>query len=300
MRKILVIGSINTDISITTDRMPEKGETVFGYGFETNIGGKGANQAIACGKLGGNVAIAACIGPDDNGKHAKNYLKSVNVNTDNIITKNGESGSAVIILSNGDNRIIVNKGTNGMFDINTADSITNSIKESDIIVMQLEIPTETVTYIAGLAKSFNKTVVVNPAPMADMPGELLRNTDYLIPNETEAQLLTKSKGSPEELIAEIQKTGVKNVIITLGDNGCIYNDGDTIKTHGIYKTNVVDTTAAGDTFIGALCVCIADGKSIEQAVDFASHASAIAVSRRGAGKSVPTLDDIRKSTLRLQ
>ena len=298
MKKILVMGSINIDISITAERMPESGETVFGSGFETNIGGKGANQAVACGKLGGVVSMAACTGFDDNGKIAAEYLSSVNVNTDYVFQKNGETGSAVIVLSEGDNRIIVNKGTNGMFSIEDVDKYSQAIKNADIIVFQLEIPIETVTYAAKLAKTMGKTVILNPAPMANLPAELLINTDFIIPNETEAQILTGIDAEPEVMLNKIREMGVKNVIITLGDKGCIYNDGEIIKHHGIYKTNVVDTTAAGDTFIGALSVYLAQDKPLDEAVDFASLASAITVSRRGAGKSVPTLADIKRSNLR--
>ncbi len=288
--KIVVIGSINTDLVITTDRMPKIGETISGSGFSVNCGGKGANQAVAAAKLGGNVSFIGAVGNDANGEISLNNLTKNNIDVSCVDAVERNTGVAVITVCNGDNSIILDSGANDMVTKEVIDKNINLIKSADIVVMQLEIPLETVTYAAKTAHESGVKVVLNPSPVKEIPTELLENTDVLVLNETEAHFLTgvypNTWETQKKCMDILKKTGVKQVIITLGGDGSVYNDGDKIIHCNAVKTNVVDTTAAGDTFIGALCMNF--DKPISYAVNYATVASSITVSRHGASESIPT------------
>ncbi|MBE7042899.1 MAG: ribokinase [Ruminococcaceae bacterium] len=294
MQNILVIGSINMDMVMMCDRVPESGETLNGRDFECNLGGKGANQAIACAKLGGSVKMLGCVGQDGNGAKAIQDLKSFGVDVSCIRTVDGPTGVAMIIVCNGDNRILIDKGANGFLTPSMIDESVDVIKWADVVVLQLEIPMETVIYAAKCVKQLGKTVVLNPAPIAPLSEELIALSDWIIPNETESLSLTGCKEGTdwETVLEKILELGAKNAMITLGEKGCIYSCGKERKYGKAYPVKAVDTTAAGDTFVGAWCTALCNGNSLEKAVDFAARASAVTVTRKGAGMSIPTLDEI--------
>ncbi|MEI0798215.1 ribokinase [Brachyspira intermedia] len=283
-KKILIIGSINKDLVVTAPRFPKEGETILGSNFYTGNGGKGANQACAIGKLGGDVSILGAVGDDSFGKDLCNALISNNVNTDNLIIKNNVStGIAVItVTDDGANNIIVAQGANALI---TKDDIKEElISLYDIIVMQLEIPLEIAEYAAYIAKKLGKTVVLNPSPAVKLSRDFLSYVDILIPNETEIDIIGGIDYAFER--------GVKNIILTLGANGCDFINKEGRKHFDAYKVDVLYTTAAGDSFLGGVVRMIADNKSIEEAIIFATKVSNITVTRKGAIDSIPTYNEV--------
>ena len=286
-KKILVIGSINKDLVITAPRFPKEGETILGNSFYTTNGGKGANQACAIGKLGGNVYMLGAVGNDNFGKDLSNALSSNNVNIDNLLIKNNIStGIAVITVNNdGANHIIVAQGANALI---TKDDINEKLISSfDIIVMQLEIPLEIAKYAASIARKLGKIVVLNPSPAVKLDREFLSCIDILIPNETEIDII----GGVDYVL----ECGVKNIILTLGADGCDFITKQNRKHFNAYKVDVIDTTAAGDSFLGGVVRMIADDKTIEEAIEFATKVSNITVTRKGAIDSIPTYNEVIKS-----
>ena len=295
MKNVLVVGSLNADLVIYTSKIPKPGETIKGEKFEINCGGKGANQAIAVSKLGGNVKMLGCVGNDSNGEMLLNHCKSYGVDVSAIKKRECNTGVAVITVSNGDNSIILDSGANNLVSEELIDQNIELFKWADYCLFQFEIPVDTVLYGAKLAKSLKKTVIINPAPMCDFPDELLEYTDIITPNETEcSSMLGREVTDYKEAIKEIVNMGVKTVIVTLGSKGSVYNDGEKIKTRDVVKSKVVDTTAAGDTFVAAVINSLAEGKNINEAVEFATYASSITVSKPGASKSIPNYDEVTK------
>lgn len=293
---IVVIGSINTDLVINTDRIPKIGETIQGKGFSVNCGGKGANQAVAAAKLGGNVTFIGAVGNDENGRISTDNLIKNGISTDHIEKVSTNTGVAVITVCNGDNCIILDSGANSLVSREIIDKNKDVILSADAIIMQLEIPLETVTYTAQLSHNAGVKVILNPAPVTDLPCELLQNTDVLILNETEAEYITKIfPDSPEkrmECINRLKALGVATVILTLGEEGSVYTHKNEVKHQEAYKTVAVDTTAAGDTFIGAFCTKL--NEDIDYAIKYSTAASSITVSRAGASKSIPTEAEVLK------
>ena len=284
-KKVLVIGSINKDLVVNTNRFPKEGETILGNSFSTHNGGKGANQAAAIAKLGACVSMLGAVGDDGFGIEAKEALSSINVNTDNIIVKKASStGIAVITVdSNGANHIVVVSGAN--FLISKEDIRKEIISNYDIIVLQLEIPLDIVEYVISIARQLNKTVVLNPSPAVKLSKEVLSGVDILIPNETEIELIGG--------IDYVLSCGVKNIILTLGGNGCdLIDSSKNIKHFDAYKVNVVDTTAAGDSFLGAVVRMLSYDNSLEEAILFAMKVASITVQRKGAIDSIPTYDEV--------
>ena len=283
-KKILVIGSINKDLVISTSRFPKEGETILGNNFYTTNGGKGANQACAIGKLGGNVSMLGAIGNDNFGKDLSNALSSNNVNINSLLIKdNVSTGIAVItVTEDGANHIIVAQGANSLITKN--DIKEDLISSFDIIVMQLEIPLEIAKYAASLAKKLGKIVVLNPSPAVKLDREFLSCVDILIPNETEIDIIGG--------IDYVLESGVKNIILTLGADGCELITKQNRKHFNAYKVDVVDTTAAGDSFLGGVVRMIADDKTIEEAIEFATKVSNITVTRKGAIDSIPTYNEV--------
>lgn len=295
MKKTLVVGSLNMDLITRVIATPQVGETVFGQDFEYVPGGKGANQAVAMGKLGANVTMVGVVGDDDYGKQLLASLKENNVHIDHItLSKNAQTGTAIIILNeNGNNSIIVIPGAN--FQL-TEDLITeNLLSGYDYLVAQLEIPIATLEKVFKIAKAKNIFTVLNPAPAQSLSAELISNIDLLIPNDTEFELLTgnttKSEQSIQSGVSKLKKMGVKNILLTLGHKGSRYfgADGQDF-SFGIYNIKVVDTTAAGDSFIGGLVTALSMEKNIHDAIDFATKVATITVSRHGAQASLPTLE----------
>lgn len=288
MKKILVIGSINKDLVINAPRFPKEGETILGKSFYINNGGKGANQSAAIAKLGGDISILGAVGDDNFGKDLSYSLSSNKVNIDNlIIKKNVSTGIAFItVIESGANNIIVSQGANAL--ITKEDIKEELINKYDIIVMQLEIPLEIAKYSAKISKKLNKIVVLNPSPAIKLDKEFLSYIDILIPNETEINIIGG--------IDYVFDCGVKNIILTLGKKGCelITKENNKInrKTFNAYNVEVVDTTAAGDSFLGGIVRMLAEDKTIEEAIIFAMKVANITVTRKGAIDSIPTYEEV--------
>lgn len=291
MKNILVIGSINMDLRIETDCIPKIGETITGYGFSVSPGGKGANQAIAAARLGCNVKLMAAVGDDLYGDRLRDNLTNNQVDFDGVVIPNCSSGIAMITVCDGNNSIILDKGANNALTPALIDEKAELLDWADYVVLQLEIPVETVIHIIKVAKTHKTKVILNPAPFLELPEEIYRSVDFLIPNEHEAESMTGiCLDTSETCIAAVNRLrdmGIKNVIITLGVRGCVYNEGERICFHPAVKVKAVDTTAAGDSFIGALCAKMSGEYELPEALAYAAKVSAITVSRYGASDSIP-------------
>lgn len=294
--KIIVIGSMNADLVIHSPKMPILGETLTGSNFQINAGGKGLNQAVAIAKLGGDVSFLGAVGEDANGELLLDTLKSNSVNFKGFKTEKTPTGIAMITVVDGNNFIILDAGANAELTPEVIESYSDLIAECDYCVMQLEIPVETVLKVCEIAKKYGTRIILNPAPFKELPNEIFSQIDYIIPNEHEAHDLTGIYPSDEEstqkAILKLKEKGVKNVIITLGERGCAYNVGEEIIFNPAIKANVVDTTSAGDTFVGALVSKLSQNENLENAINFATKASAITVSREGASRSIPYANEI--------
>ena len=295
MKNILVVGSINMDMVITVSRVPHIGETLSGDGFMTVPGGKGANQALTMARLGGNVKMLGCVGYDSFGAQLIDYLKKSNVDTTSIIQTDKNTGVALITVCNGDNMIVLEKGANYMITSQIVLENEELFRWADLVVMQLEIPWETVMQAAKTAKENGCVVLLNPAPVESFKDEILEFVDIIVPNEYEGGIIlgrsSVTKEDAEDLVREFDKKGV-NAIVTLGGDGCVYYDKGTIKHQPAMKVKVVDTTAAGDSFIGGICVAMCEGKEMAEAIEFATKVAGIVVSRKGAGTSIPKRSEV--------
>jgi ribokinase len=292
-KKIVGVGSCNTDMVIKAERLPIPGETILGGIFLMNPGGKGANQAVAAARLGGDVTLISKTGNDVFGKQSVVLYNSENVNTDFISSDSKlPSGVALITVdSMGENCIVVASGANANLKPADIDKAIKAIESCHIVLMQLEIPLETVEYVAELASAKGKKVILNPAPARALSNTLLKHLDLIIPNKSEAEILSGIKVTDIETAKQaadiIAKKGVDNVVITLGSQGALIREKGTFQFVAAHKVEAIDTTAAGDTFCGALCVGLSEGKSILEAVKLAVKASAITVTRMGAQSSLP-------------
>jgi len=297
MKNILVIGSINMDLTVHVDKVPHMGETVFGKGFSNQQGGKGVNQAVAIKKLSGNLKMIGAVGDDLYGEQMKENLSGFGVDFEGFTVEGVSSGIAVITVCNGDNCIILENGANFSLTPELVARKEELFDWADYVVMQLEIPIETVLYCAKTARAHGAAVVLNPAPSKELPKELFPLVDWIIPNEHEANDITGFyPDTPENIVGAVayfKALGVSNVIITLGENGCVYTDGDNVVQMPAIKTKAVDTTAAGDSFIGAFVTSLADGKTIADSVSYATKVSSITVSRPGASDSIPYADECK-------
>jgi len=292
MNKIYVIGSTNTDMVVKTDHLPLPGETILGGEFFMNAGGKGANQAVAAARLGGDVTLVTKLGNDIFGKQTIEGFKKENIHTGYVfLDENKPSGTALIIVNGeGENCIVVAPGANA--NLLPADiEKVKDIHKAAIILMQLEIPIQTIAYVTRLARSNQQKVIINPAPAQKLDDELLDGLFLITPNETETHLLTGIKVEDEKTASEAASVflskGVQNVIITLGRQGAFFKNNFLKLKIDAPVVKAVDTTAAGDTFSGALAVAITELMDWEQAIQFAVQAASISVTRMGAQSSVP-------------
>ena len=298
MKKVVVVGSINMDLVTRCKRAPKEGETLFGEEFFQVPGGKGANQAVAIGKLGTMVTMLGKVGKDSFGKDLINSMNASGVDTSHIEEGERATGIAKIIVEeSGQNRILVVAGANSEVDKSYIDRHLDVIKESDIVVAQLEIPIETVAYALAKAKEFGKLTILNPAPARELDAEIIKNSDLIIPNESELALITGMKTETEEEIKrageKLLDMGVSNLIVTLGSKGSLHLNRENCEFHSAYKVKAIDTTAAGDSFIGGL-VRAFENNNIGEAIEFATKVSAIAVTRKGAQTSIPTIEEVNK------
>ncbi len=292
-KKIVVIGSCNTDMVVKSDRLPVPGETVLGGAFMMNPGGKGANQAVTVARMGGSIAFVAKTGNDLFGKQSIEMYKDEAINTDYIFSDpNLPSGVALISVdTNGENCIVVASGANAALKPKDIDKARSIIEEADILLMQLEVPIETVEYAAKIAHESGVKVILNPAPAAFLSDELFKYLYAIIPNKSEAEVLSGVNVADWEsakLAADvISLKGVEIVVITLGSKGSLIKDGNIYHQIPALKINAIDTTAAGDTFCGTVCVGLSEGMKIEDAVIMATKAAGITVTRAGAQASIP-------------
>lgn len=298
MKKILVIGSSNTDMTVLADRLPAPGETVLGGDFKMGQGGKGANQAIAAKRLGGNVTFVCKVGRDVFADNSIKAYEQDGLDTSRILRCDTPSGVALITVdAKAENCIVVAGGANSKVTEADIEGLADEIKGAAVLLMQLEIPVPAVMKAAKIAHEAGVKVVLNPAPAAALPAELLENVDLIVPNETEISLLSGVQASDEEstvaAVEAMRKKGVKDVIVTLGSKGSLVCEaGKAPVAVPSCKVKAVDTTAAGDTFCGGLCVGLVEGRTLVEAAQFATKASAITVQRMGAQNSIPFRSEV--------
>ncbi len=299
MGGIVVIGSLNMDLVVRAEHMPAPGETVRGQGFRTVPGGKGANQAAAIALLGGQVAMVGRVGYDAFGPRLIENMAAKGVNTQHIIVdQDVATGIAMIIVdAAGENSIVIASGANGRVSPRDIDACDDLLRQSRYLVLQFEIPLETVAYAIEKAARYGLQVILNPAPATTFPREMLKGVHYLVPNETEAQLLTGQAvhdlPSAERTARLLHEQGARVVIITLGEKGALAVTDQEIFHIAAPKVNVVDTTAAGDAFIGGLVVGLSQGLPLKEAARYAVCAGSLAVTRFGAQTSLPSADEVR-------
>jgi ribokinase len=294
MSKILVIGSLSIDNVTYTKVLPGPGTTVFGESFLSNIGGKGANQACAATFLGGDVTFFGSIGKDQNGDYISSFLKSLGVKGF-LKRSSKQTGVASITLDTftKENRIIIVPGANMDITKKDIEFILNKEKDIKYLLIQLENPVDTVCFALKKAKELGLTTILNPAPYHELPDDVFPFIDYFIPNEHElASFVGKQNADYQEAARVLLKKGLKNLIVTLGKNGSLFiNREAQIKIEPI-KVDAIDTTAAGDSFLGAFVTALSQDKSIKQAMEFANRCSAITVTRKGAIVSLPKLEEV--------
>ena len=284
MKKIFIVGSINTDLVISTERMPKKGETITGSNFFSAHGGKGANQAVAAARLGGKVMMCGCVGDDSFGHQAIISLQQAGVDTKYIKKCNGVStGTAIIVVEQGDNRIILEKGANACLTKEDIDQMLQCAGSDDIYLTQLENPIEIIGYGLQRAKEKGLYVVLNPAPANVEIEPYLKYCDLITPNESELELL----GGKEVLLKKVD-----TLLVTLGGEGFEITTKRGTKKYPCIKVQVVDTTAAGDTLCGGMVALLSEGESLENAAKFGSLAASIACTRKGAQPSIPTREEV--------
>ena len=290
MAKIVVVGSCNIDITVECDRWAKPGETVFGNRLTVNPGGKGANQAVAAARLGAEVKMVGCIGDDVYGQLVLKALKENNVDSTYVKVLPGEnSGTAHITVAENDNSIIVIKAANDLVSPALIDEAWEAIKEADIVLLQHEIPAATNAYVIEKCYEAGVPVMLNPAPVAPVPPELLAKVTYLTPNEHEAAILFAGQGK-----ADILGRNQGKVIMTLGSKGVAYAEKGQVYNVPGFKVQPVDTTGAGDTFNGAFAVARANGKNMYDSISFANAAAALSVQKLGAQGGMPYLNGVEE------
>ena len=295
-KKILVVGSINMDYVIHTGRLPKLGETITGSDFAMNYGGKGANQAVAVAKQGCDTRMLGAVGTDLAGELAVRNLESFGVDCAPVFHDEGPTGAAVITVCGGDNHIILDVGANAHVTPARIAARRDLFEWADAVVLQYEIPVESVLAAARLARECGCTVILNPAPVKEVDPALYGCVDLIVPNEFEAALLTgvevTDRASAACALEKLLAMGCKNALITLGKQGCAYCWQGSVGHEDIIPVQVADTTAAGDSFIGGLCARLCDGAEFPDAVRYATAVSALTVSRPGASVSSPTCAEV--------
>ena len=299
MENILIIGSSNTDLITTMKRFPAPGETIEGSGFFTAMGGKGANQAIAALRSGGDVSFITSLGTDVNGQTALEYYKQQGLDVSmSLMTDDVPSGTAVIwVNETGENSIVVTPGANNKLTPEYVQGLEKAVQVAGLLVLQMEIPYETVSVVCKMAQKYGRKVMLNVAPAKKVDDVLLQAVEILVVNETEAETITGRKledDNVEEMVDLLLSMGPKVVLLTLGDKGCFLKTGDEKYIVPAFKVSPVDTTAAGDTFCGAVAAEYMRGKGWNEILMFATAAAAISVTRMGAQPSIPTQNEVQQ------
>lgn len=297
--QVTVVGSANADMVIKVPHLPQAGETVLGGEFQLLQGGKGANQAVAAQRAGAEVTFVACVGDDMFGQEACASYRRDGINISNVITvPNTKTGIAQILVdANGRNMIAVSSGANAQLTSEKIQQSASAIQNADVVLVQLETPLASVIATIELAAQHQKTIILNPAPAQKLPDSLFSKLSFITPNETEAELLTgikiKTGIDARQAAIKLLDKGVKQVLITLGDQGVYYHTAMLSKLLPALTVRPVDSTAAGDTFSGALAAALAQGTSVLNAIQFAQTAAGLSVTKMGAQSSIPYLAEIK-------
>ena len=291
--KLAVVGSINADISVTAERIPQKGETVRGSSVSTNPGGKGANQAVAMARLGADVGMFGCVGDDENGRRMLENLRQAGVGTAHVrVLKDVPTGMAMITVGELDNTVVIVAGANQMVNRAYVETIKEQLKAYDLVVLQQEIPLDAVYDVIDFCWKNQIPVVLNPAPAAAVPMEIVDKVTYLTPNEHEAKLIFGEQTEIDELLRQYPE----KLIITQGEKGVsVCRKSGEILNVPARKSTVVDTTGAGDTLNGAFAVRIAAGDDIESALRYANTAAGLSVEKSGAQGGMPTAAEVERA-----
>lgn len=297
MGKITVIGSSNTDMVVSADRLPKPGESVIGNGFMMAGGGKGANQAVAVARMGHKVTFVAAIGRDIFGDEAAARYREYGIDTSFMVRKDTPSGVALITVDrHAQNSIAVALGANGELEPEDVAPALEDIAPGDIVLLQLEIPMHTVEEVVRIAHGKGARIVLNPAPAAHLSKEVLERLYVITPNQTEAEFITGIKVMDMESAGEaserLRAAGVRNVVITMGEKGAFLDEDGVCSMTRAFRVEAVDTTAAGDVYNGAMCVGLSEGMTLAGALEFAAKASALSVTRKGAQPSIPTRQEV--------
>ncbi|SDB02658.1 ribokinase [Pseudomonas sp. NFACC23-1] len=297
--KVVVIGSLNMDLVTRAPRLPRGGETLIGESFSTIPGGKGANQAVAAARLGAEVSMVGCVGNDAYGEQLRGGLLAEGIDCQAVSVVEGASGVALIVVDdNSQNAIVIVAGANGALTAEVLDSVDEVLQSADVIICQLEVPDATVGHALKRARELGKIVILNPAPASHtLPADWYACIDYLVPNESEAAVLSglavDSLETAEAAAAHLIAAGAGKVIVTLGAQGLMFANGASFEHFPAPRVKAVDTTAAGDTFVGGFAAALASGKSEVDAIRFGQAAAALSVTRPGAQPSIPTLLEVQ-------
>ena len=298
--KVVIVGSLNMDLVTRAPRLPRAGETLAGQSFVTVPGGKGANQAVAAARLGASVAMIGCVGDDAYGGQLRAALLAEGVDCQAVTPVSGEStGVALIVVDDSSqNAIVIVAGGNGHVTASVVDSFDALLCQAEVIICQLEVPLDTVGHVLKRGHELGKTVILNPAPASGpLPAQWFAWIDYLIPNESEATALTglpvDSTASADAAATALLDAGVSKVIVTLGEQGALFASKSRSEHFPAPKVQPIDTTAAGDTFVGGFAAALADGKSESDAIRFGQVAAALSVTRSGAQPSIPTFAEVQ-------
>ncbi|VYU57498.1 ribokinase [Clostridium tertium] len=304
MKKVVVVGSLNMDLVIEVNRIPKIGETLKGERMNYLIGGKGANQAVAACRLGDEVTMIGCVGKDTFGDKILKHLNEEGINVNSVKSDDTTfTGIATIFKTKVDNSIVVIPGANEFCSRKLIDENIDLIKSADILITQLEIPIETVEYALKVAKENGVKTILNPAPARDIGDEILKNADFITPNETEFELICRksiedNKTLEKEMINWQDKHQNTRLIVTRGKEGSSYVENNAVKTVKAITVKVTDTTGAGDTFNGALAHGIINNYSMENIIGFAGTAASLSVTKLGAQTGMPTLEEVKKNYIK--
>ncbi|HDR4419833.1 TPA: ribokinase [Bacillus cereus] len=292
MPNIAVVGSISMDLVAVSKKRPKAGETVIGEAFHTIPGGKGANQAVAAARLGANVAMVGAVGNDNYGTVVRKNLENERIFIDYVVpVTDTATGIAHIVLAEEDNSIVVVQGANALLNESVVDRSKDLLIKADMVVLQLEIPLETVKYVLAICEEHNIPVMLNPAPAQVLSEDILEKATYITPNEHECRIVLDDFTAPiEELLAKYPN----KLLMTEGSNGVRFHNGTEIVHVPSIAVDVVDTTGAGDTFNGALAVALSEGETLQKAIRFANIAGGLSVTKLGAQGGMPTRDKVRE------